>query len=175
MFLLPFTQSFSGMGGYIAASKEIIDYIRSESAGSLFHNSLSPIVTQQILTAFRVIMGEDGTEIGKQKLDRLIDNSNYFRSEMKRLGLHVYGDYNSPIIPVLIYFPAKIAAFSRECLKRGLAIVVVGFPATSVVLSRARFCISAGHTRQDLERAVQIIDEVTQLICLQYKKSFIGV
>ena len=57
---------------------------------------------------------------------------------MINMGLHVYGDFDSPIIPVLIYMPAKVAAFSRECLKRGVAIVVVGFPATSVILSRAR-------------------------------------
>merc|ERR1711871_1796011 len=73
------------------------------------------------------------------------------RTEMKKIGMHVYGDYDSPIIPCLIYFPAKIAAFSRECLKRGLAVVVVGFPATSVILSRVRFCISAGHSRAALD------------------------
>ena len=162
------------MGGYIAASKQIINAIKSFSAGVNYHNSLSPVVTQQILTAFRVIMGEDGTDIGKRKLNQLVENANFFRSELKRLGLHVYGDYDNPIIPVLIYMPSKIAAFSRECLKRGLAVVVVGFPATSVVLSRARFCISAGHTRQDLEFAIRVIDEVTDLICLKYNKSLIG-
>ena len=93
---------------------------------------------------------------------------------MKRLGLHVYGDYDSPIIPIMIYFPAKIAAFSRECLARGLAVVVVGFPATSVILSRVRFCISAGHTREDLEKAVKIIDEVTTLLCMKYDRSELG-
>jgi serine palmitoyltransferase len=168
------SQSFSGMGGYIASSKQVIDYIRCQSAGILYHNSLSPVVSQQILTAFKVIMGEDGTSVGKEKLSRLIENSNFFRSEMMRLGLHVYGDFDSPIIPVLIYFPAKVAAFSRECLKRGVAIVVVGFPATSVILSRARFCISAGHTREDLIKAVKVIDEVAQLICLKYEKSLVG-
>ena len=71
------------------------------------------------------------------------------------MGLHVYGDPDSPIIPVLIYFPAKIASFSRECLKRNVAVVVVGFPATSVILSRARFCISAGHSRADLGKPTQ--------------------
>eukprot|EP01035_Chromulina_nebulosa_P026577 gene26577-34808_t len=154
-----FTKSFSGMGGYIAASNEMIDYIRSHSAGILYHNSLSPIVAQQILTAFRVIRGEDGTNIGKNKLNSLINNSNYFRSEMIRIGLHVYGDFDNPIVPVLIYTPCKIAAFSRECLKRGVAVVVVGFPATSVILSRARFCISAGHTKEDLDKAISVIDE----------------
>lgn len=162
------------MGGYIAASKEIIDYIRSQSAGSLFHNSLSPVVAQQILTAFNVIMGKDGTNIGATKINQLAENSNYFRQEMKRIGLHVYGDYDSPIVPVLIYFPSKIASFSRECLKRGVGVVVVGFPATSVVLSRARFCLSAGHTREDLEKAVKVIEEVASLLCLKYQRNFIG-
>jgi serine palmitoyltransferase len=169
-----FTKSFSGMGGYIAGSKETIDYIRSVSEGILFHNSMSPVVSQQILTAFRVISGADGTNFGHAKIQRLISNSNFFRQEMKRLGLHVYGDYDSPIIPIMIYFPAKIAAFSRECLARGLAVVVVGFPATSVILSRVRFCISAGHTREDLQKAVKIIDEVTTLLCMKYDRSELG-
>lgn len=169
-----FTKSFSGMGGYIAASKDIVDYIRSQSAGVLYHNSLSPVVCGQILRAFQVIMGQDGTDTGKQKLARLVDNSNFFRNEMKRIGLHVYGDYDSPIIPVLIYFPCKLAAFSRMCLENGVAIVVVGFPATSVILSRARFCISAGHTRADLERAVKLIEELAGFLCFKYNKSLIG-
>lgn len=44
----------------------------------------------------------------------------------------------------MLYNPTKIAAFSRECYQRGLAVVVVGFPATPIVLSRTRFCVSAG-------------------------------
>jgi serine palmitoyltransferase len=162
------------MGGYIASSKAIIDFLKANASSGLFHNSMPPYVCQQILTAFKVITGKDGSNIGKQKLESLISNSNFFRSEMERLGLHTYGDYDSPIIPMLIYLPAKVAAFSRECLKRGLAVVVVGFPATSVILSRARFCISAGHTRKDLESAVKIIDEVATLLQLKYNKSFIG-
>lgn len=162
------------MGGYIASSKEVIDYIKCNSAGMLYQNALSPVVSQQILTAFKVISGEDGTRIGQQKIERLLSNSNYFRSEMLRLGMHVYGDFDSPIIPVLIYLPGKVAAFSRECLKRGLAVVVVGFPATTVILSRARFCISAGHTKEDLDFAVKVINEVADILLLKYNKNFLG-
>ena len=139
-----FTKSFSGMGGYIAASNEIIRYLKSNASGQLYHNSMSPIVCAQVIRAFNVIMGKDGTTTGQDKIARLRTNSNYFRDELRRIGFHVVGHYDSPIIPVMIYAPCKIAAFSRECLKRGLAIVVVGFPATSVIMSRARFCISAG-------------------------------
>ena len=90
------------------------------------------------------------------------------------MGLHVYGDYDSPVVPVLLYNPTKILAFSRECFKRGLAVVVVGFPATPVVLSRCRFCISAGHTRAQLEDAVEKLKEVTELLKLRYANSPFG-
>lgn len=169
-----FTKSFSGMGGYIASSKEVIAFIRAHSAGVVTHNSMSPVVCQQVLTAFKVISGDDGTATGQLKLTSLISNSNYFRTRMHEIGMHVYGDYDSPIIPVLIYFPSKVAAFSRECLARGVAVVVVGFPATSIIYSRARFCISAGMVREDIDKAIAVIDEVATLLCMKYSDNFLG-
>jgi len=169
-----FTKSFGGMGGYIAGSKDLVNYLRRHSAGSAFHNSLSPVVCQQIITSFKVIMGEDGTNIGKRKLAALRDNSNYFRMRLSDMGLHVLGHYDSPIMPVMLYNPTKIAAFSRECFKRGLAVVVVGFPAVPILMSRARFCISAGHTREDMDRALEQIEEVADLLKLKYSKSIFG-
>ncbi|EED95276.1 predicted protein [Thalassiosira pseudonana CCMP1335] len=169
-----FTKSFGGMGGYIAADKRVVDMLRKECAGSAYHNSLSPVVCQQIISSFKVIMGEDGTNIGKQKLNALRDNSNYFRMRLTDMGLHVLGNYDSPIMPVMLYNPTKIAAFSRECLKRGLAVVVVGFPAVPILMSRARFCISAGHTREELDRALKELDEITDLLKLRYARSTFG-
>ena len=169
-----FTKSFSGMGGYIAGSADLIRFLRANSSGLLYHNSISPIITQQVLSAFKVIMGEDGTDIGRKKIAALKDNSNYFRSEMKRMGVQVIGDSDSPIIPMMIYLPSKIASFSRECLKRGLAVVVVGFPATSVVMSRARFCISAGHTREDIVFALKVIEDSADTLNLRYNNSLLG-
>jgi serine palmitoyltransferase len=169
-----FTKSFSGMGGYIAGSKELIASLKATSAGLLYHTSISPIITKQVLTAFRVIMGEDGTDIGIKKINALRDNSNFFREGMRKLGAQIIGDDDSPIIPMMIYLPSKVSAFSRLCLERGLAVVVVGFPATSVVMSRARFCISAGHTREDLTKALQIIEDVATQINLRYGLSVMG-
>jgi serine palmitoyltransferase len=169
-----FTKSYGAMGGYVAGDKAVIDHLRATSAGMLYHHAMSPIVCQQVITAFKIIQGELLPGVGQAKIQALKDNSNFFRAEMNRLGLHVYGDMDSPIIPVLIYQPCKVAAFSRECLKRGLAVVVVGFPATTVVLARARFCISAGHTKQDLVKAVSIIEEVSDLLLLRYAHTDVG-
>jgi len=113
-------------------------------------------------------MGQDGTNLGRQKLQALRDNSNYFRMRLRQMGLQVLGHYDSPIMPVMLYHPAKISGFSRECLKRGLAVVVVGFPAVPLLESRARFCISAGHTREMLDFALKEIDEIADILKIRY-------
>ena len=137
-------------------------------------NSLSLSIYLYPIHYFQVIMGEDGTNIGKQKLQAVRDNANYFRMRLNEMGLHVLGRYDSPIIPVMLYNPTKIAAFSRECLRRGLAVVVVGFPAVPILMSRARFCISAGHTREQLDRALEEIDEIADTLKLRYNKTPFG-
>lgn len=57
----------------------------------------------------------------------------------------------------MIFNPGKIAALSRLCWERGVALVVVGFPATPLQTARARICISAAHTRKDLDHAVKVL------------------
>jgi serine palmitoyltransferase len=63
-----------------------------------------------------------------------------------------------------------VSAFSRECLKRGLAVVVVGYPATPIITSRARFCMSAAHTREDLDHALKQISEVGDVLQLKHSR-----
>ena len=115
-----FTKSFGAMGGYIAGSEELIGALRAASAGFLSDNAMSPVICQQILTAFRVIRGDDGTGTGAAKIRRLKDNAKYFRARLMEMGCEIIGDADSPIIPLMLYNPTKIAAFSRECLARGV-------------------------------------------------------
>jgi serine palmitoyltransferase len=169
-----FTKSFGGMGGYIAGSEDLISFLRHQSDGATYSTSMSPVICQQVMTALNCISGKDGTGIGAKKLRDLRENSNFFRRSLVDMGCQVYGHYDSPVIPLLLYNPTKIPAFSRECYKRGLAVVVVGFPATPLVESRARFCISAGHTREDLVIALGKIEEVCDLLKLRYRESTFG-
>lgn len=169
-----FTKSYGAMGGYIAGSTDMIEYLRQNSSGSVYGTAMSPIVAQQILRAFEIIIGKDGSDIGQQKLQRIKDNANYFRGKLLSMGCQVSGDRDSPVVPLMLYNPAKIAAFSRECFKRNLAVVVVGFPATSLIESRARFCISAGHTRADIDEALEKIEQVVDLLHLRYRTHLLG-
>lgn len=58
--------------------------------------------------------------LGAQKLAQIRENSNYFRSKLQKMGFDVLGDNDSPVMPILLYNPAKIPAFSRECLKQNV-------------------------------------------------------
>lgn len=98
----------------------------------------------------------------------LHDNANYFRRKLLDRGLHVLGDWDSPVMPIMIYHPAKLPIVSRLCLERGVAVVVVGFPATPIVLTRARVCISAAHTTEDLDYALHVLSEVTDVSMMKY-------
>merc|ERR1711924_96194 len=95
---------------------------------------------------------------GLEKIRNLRANSNYFRQALKARGFHVLGDEDSPVVPVMCYYAAKIPAISRMCLEKQLAVVLVGFPATALLLGRVRICISAAHTLEELKVAVDILD-----------------
>lgn len=165
-----FTKSFGAAGGYIAADKHIVDHVRANSYSSAYSATMSPPVMQQIISSMQIIMGEDGTGEGLRRLKQLRDNIFFFRNKLRDMGFIIYGHDASPVIPILLYMPAKIAAFSREMLKRGIAVVVVGFPATPIIESRTRFCLSAGHTPEMLEKVLQALDEVGDILQLKYSE-----
>ncbi|XP_068199199.1 serine palmitoyltransferase 2b [Antennarius striatus] len=165
-----FTKGFGAAGGYIGGKKELVDYLRSHSHSALYATSMSPPVVQQIISAMKVIMGEDGTTLGADRLTELAENTKYFRRKLHDMGFIIYGNSDSPVVPLMLYMPAKIGAFGREMLKRNIGTVVVGFPATPIIESRARFCISAAHTREMLDTALEAISEVGDLLHLKYSR-----
>ncbi|KAL7872245.1 hypothetical protein SRHO_G00072280 [Serrasalmus rhombeus] len=165
-----FTKSFGAAGGYIGGNKELIDYLRTHSHSAIYATSMSPPVAQQIITSMKCIMGEDGTTLGQERLCQLSKNTTYFRRRLQEMGFIIYGNNDSPVVPLMLYMPAKIGAFGREMLKRNIGTVVVGFPATPIIESRARFCVSAAHTKEMLDTALNAISEVGDLLQLKYSR-----
>ncbi|KAJ2343450.1 serine palmitoyltransferase component, partial [Coemansia sp. RSA 2618] len=167
-----FTKSFGAAGGYIAGAQSLIDHLRLHSHSAVYAEAMSVPVLGQVLSSMRMIMGEDRAHAleGQQRLDQLALNSRYFAGELKKLGFMTMGDAGSPVIPLLLFNPAKIPAFSRECLKRNVAVVVVSYPATPIITGRVRFCVSASHTREDLDYALEQISEIGDLLMLKFHK-----
>ena len=114
---------------------------------------MSPVAAQQVLSSMHLLAQPRGL----QKIRQLKENCNYFRWRLLEMGYHCLGDWDSPIIPVMVYRPSAMALISRECLKRNVAIVIVGFPATSLSTSRIRICISAAHKRSDLDYCLKVM------------------
>ena len=168
------TKSFGANGGYIAGDKETIEKLRVINAGSIYGESPAPFSLTQISAALRIIIGDLVSGQGEERLQRLAFNSRYLRLGLKRLGFIVYGNDDSPIIPLLLYNPAKIPAFSHEMLKRKISVVVVGYPATPLISSRARFCVSAAHTKGDLDRLLEACDAIGDLLQLKFSSGIAG-
>jgi len=162
-----FTKSFGAAGGYIAGTHALVEHIRAHSHSACYATSMSPPVCQQILTSLNIIGFSDE---GKKRIERLASNSKMFRQGLQKMGVIVYGNDDSPVVPVMVYLPSKLGAFSREMLKRGFAVVIVGFPATPLVESRVRFCISAALTKQQLKDALSAISDLSDLLRIKYSK-----
>ncbi|XP_062617555.1 serine palmitoyltransferase 2-like [Saccostrea cucullata] len=165
-----FTKSFGAVGGYLGGTKNLINHLRVSSHSAIYSSSMPMCVVQQVLSSMKIMLGKDGTDEGKKRIDTLAWNTTYFRTRMKEMGFIVYGNDHSPVVPTLLFMPGKISCLSRECLQRGLGIVVVGFPATPIIESRARFCLSAAHTKEMLDKALDILDEVGDLLKLKYSR-----
>jgi serine palmitoyltransferase len=162
-----FTKSFGASGGYIAGCRKLVNYLRRYSDFSLYGEQLAPAVARQALEGLRCIRY---TERGKVLIKRVHENTVYFRRRLIEMGYVIFGDEGSPVVPLLIYNPGKIAEFSRLCFERRLAVVVVGYPATPVISSRVRFCISASHRREDVENALEVINYCGTLLGMNVMK-----
>lgn len=168
------TKSFGANGGYIAAEQAIIEKLKSTNASTQLGESPAPSVLMQISAALRMITGELCSGQGEERLQRIAFNSRYLRLGLKRLGFIVYGHDDSPIIPVMLYNPGKMSAFSHEMLKRRISVVVVGYPATPLISSRVRFCVSSAHNKDDLDRLLAACDEVGDILQLKFSTGIAG-
>jgi serine palmitoyltransferase len=165
-----FTKSFGSIGGYIASDKKLIQYLRQHSSIALHCDPLAPPCAQQVLSVLHVLLGKDGTDLGQKRIRQLKENSTFFRRGLMELGLVVLGEDNSPVVPVMCYNLGKLSALSRLCLERGVAIVVVGYPATPLLEGRIRFCVSACHTREDLQHTIDVMRELKDYVYMDYNK-----
>ncbi|XP_033102504.1 serine palmitoyltransferase 2-like [Anneissia japonica] len=161
-----FTKSFGASGGYIAGTKKLIDHLRTCSHSTTYATSMPPPVVQQVISSMSCIMGKSGMI----RIKKLAENTLYFRRRLNELGFIVYGNKDSPVIPFMVYMPGKLAALARECRARGIAVVVVGFPATPIIEARCRICLSSSHTREQLDKALEVLSDVGDQICLKYSR-----
>ena len=137
-------------GGFTTGPKTLIDYLRQRSRPYLFSNTLPPAVVMGSLAAIDLL--EKDTSF----ITRLRENTAYFRAQLTARGVKVREGIH-PIVPILIGDTAKAIAMSNELLDRGVYVSGFGFPVVPQGAARLRCQISAAHTREHLDIAIEAI------------------
>ena len=141
------------MGGYTTGKKEIIEMLRQKSRPYLFSNSLAPSIVGAANKVFEIIGNNT------QLRDKLEENTKYFKSKIIGAGFDVkQGD--SPIVPIMLYDAALSQDFANMLLKEGVYAVGFFYPVVPKGQARIRTQISAAHTREHLDKAVNAFVKV---------------
>ncbi|WP_447635368.1 glycine C-acetyltransferase [Flavobacterium microcysteis] len=141
------------MGGYTTAKKEIIELLRQRSRPYLFSNSLAPSIVGASIKVFELL--EKDTTLR----DKLEWNTNYFKKGMKDAGFDII-DGDSAIVPVMLYDAKLSQNMANELLKEGIYVIGFFFPVVPRDKARIRVQLSAAHTKEHLDAAIQAFTTV---------------
>ena len=142
-------------GGYTAASKEIVALLRQRSRPYLFSNTVAPAIGAATMKTLELLTAS--TELR----DRVHANARYFRTEMEKLGFDLLPGQH-PIVPVMLYDPKVANEFAARMLEKGVYVVGFCYPVVPKGRDRVRTQISAGHTKEDLDFAVECFRQVKE-------------
>ncbi|NNG15504.1 MAG: glycine C-acetyltransferase [Gemmatimonadales bacterium] len=140
-------------GGFVAASETVCDYLTQRARPQLFSNALPPTVAASALASVEFL------ERHPERVQELRENTRYFRERLQTLGFKpVPGE--TPIIPVILGETAKAIQMSDLLLDAGVFVTGFGYPVVPKGEARVRCQISAVHTREDLDQALEAFDHV---------------
>lgn len=147
------SKAWGGVGGYAAGHADLRQLLINRARPYLFSTAQPPAVVGGLLAALQEVQNDPSL------MQRLWDNTNFFKDELKRLGFDTFGS-TTPITPVI--FGEAPAAFeaSRRLFEEGIFAVGLGFPTVPKGLARIRNIVTAEHSRQDLEQALVAYEKV---------------
>ncbi len=140
-------------GGFTSSKKEVIEILRQKSRPYLFSNTLAPSIVGASLKVFELIENDNSLIKNLQK------NTEYFREKMKNLGFDIV-DGTHPIVPIMLYDAVLAKKMSEKLLEKGVYVIGFYFPVVPKDLARIRVQLSAGHTIEQLEKAINSFKEV---------------
>ena len=140
-------------GGYTSGRKEIIEFLRQRSRPYLFSNTLAPAIAATSLKVLNMLL--ESTELR----DKLAENTRYFRQKIAGLGLEVIpGEH--PIVPIMLGDAVLSQTMADKLLEKGVYVIGFSYPVVPKGAARIRTQISAAHSKDDLDFAIEKISEV---------------
>ncbi|MBU5362208.1 glycine C-acetyltransferase [Enterococcus raffinosus] len=141
------------VGGYVAGTKQLITWLKSQARPFLFSTSLTPGAAGASIKAIDLI------EEHPEYVETLWDNANYFKSELKRIGYDI-GKSETPITPVIVGDEKLAQEFSKKLLENGVYVKPIVFPTVPLGTGRVRNMPNAGHTKEMLDNAIKVYEKV---------------
>ena len=140
-------------GGFTSGKKEIIDLLRQRSRPYLFSNTLAPSITGASIAVFDLL--SQTTELR----DQLETNTQYFREKITEAGFDIKPGTH-PIVPIMLYDAVVSQTMAEKLLEKGIYVIGFYYPVVAKGQARIRVQISAAHTREHLDKAIQAFTEV---------------
>lgn len=147
------SKAFGVVGGYIAGKKEIVEWLRQRGRPFLFSSAVTATDAAACIAAVDIL--EESTEL----VERLWDNARYFKQAMQQLGFDT-GVSATPITPVMLGDAQLAQNFSRALFERGVFAMAIKYPTVPQGKARIRVMISAAHSKQDLDKGLEIFGQV---------------
>ncbi|HBE87864.1 MAG TPA: 8-amino-7-oxononanoate synthase [Elusimicrobia bacterium] len=151
------SKSFASVGGFAVGDAKIIDYIQHMSRSMIFSAALPPASVASISQAIDIIESEP------ERIKKLWDNSNYLLKRFKELGFDT-GETQTPIIPIIIGDDTLTFSMWKALYEAGLFTTPVVSPAVPPKRSLLRIVVSATHTREQLDRALNILEDCSKKV-----------
>ncbi len=147
-----FSKAFGALGGFVAGSSETLNYLRFYSHPYVYSCALPPVIIAAILKALEI--GTNQPELRT----RLWENADYFHKQLRTLGIDT-GPSTTYIMPIIIGDRERMYRLGHELRRRGLWVAPVDYPAVPQDRICFRACVTALHTRADLDEALNILED----------------
>ncbi len=149
------SKAIGALGGYVCGSRDLIDYLYHRARPFLFSTSHPPSVAATCIAAFDILENEP------ERIERLWDNTRYFKQQLEHAGFDVGGRSTpaseTPILPILIGDGRTTMEFSRALFAQGLMATGIAFPTVPEGKARVRTIMTSEHTRGQLDQALEIL------------------
>ena len=152
------SKAIGALGGYVCGTRDLIDYLYHRARPFLFSTSHPPSVAATCIAAFDVLEQEP------ERIEKLWENTRFWKKELGQLGFDIGGKTTpaseTPITPIIIGDGARTMEFSRELFKEGVLGTGIAFPTVPEGKARVRTIMTATHTEEELEQALEVLKKV---------------
>ncbi len=149
------SKAIGALGGYVCGSRDLIDFLYHRARPFLFSTSHPPSVAATCIAAFDILENEP------ERIERLWDNTRYFKQQLAGAGFDIGGvstpASETPIIPIILGDGRITMEFSRELFAQGLMATGIAFPTVPEGKARIRTIMTSEHTRGQLDQALEIL------------------